>query len=1065
MPTKPATRRERVAVNPDDQNACTRDSCDPATGVHHVAVNPDDNNVCTTDSCDPATGVHHVAVNPDDHNACTADSCDPVTGVHHAAIPLDDADACTTDSCDPATGVRHVAVNPDDQNACTTDSCDPATGVHHVPLNPDDGDACTRDSCDIVTGVHHVAVSVDDANACTVDTCDPTTGVQHTPVNPDDHNVCTLDACDSATGVSHTVLSVDDGNACTLDACNPVSGVSHDPINPDDHNLCTTDSCDPGTGVHNLPVNVDDANACTVDTCDPATGPRHVAVNTDDQNVCTVDACDSVTGAISHTPLSVDDLNPCTTDACNPVSGITHTPVNVDDGVACTADSCDPLTGIVHTPVNSACDSDGRSCTVAVCNPSTGCSEVANDAACGNTNACPAARCLGATGAAGTGCGTALVDVNCGALQVCRATGCAPETPSDQVGNLVITEFSALDPEMVEIYNPGTSPVDLSGFVLSNLAGATADLRAVGDRDGTLKTPVTLAAKGQLFGVPNPPSGISPRAGAAFVYGPVGTSFALNDSGDVLSLYSRRGATLQDQVDFRQLAVGARVPVGPADFVAAPGFTTQVDPSALSALGNDVPTAWCTPFYPAGTSKHRVRDTAGAANGSCSGAVINEVLAHTSGGDDGRTFVELAGPGGAAVGGMSLEDVVANGSGAGARFADGDFGPGETDGEYTLPAGTRLPPGGYLVVADGVNSGAQGTAGSLVPGLVPGVDLIARDMDLQDGAASLQLLAANGSLLDVVGQDPLGTAFTASVAYNGFVLVEGTPAVGPEPYTSLGRNTASDDRANNRLDWIPSVATPGTENVSVHLWLGKPDASVAEAAQPNAYLSEKRQYTVSYNGSLKNPNWSAWELNASWKGPASRQDTFRTDSTLPSSIPQAALSDYSSSGYDRGHMCPSDDRDFDATDNSATFFLTNMVPQAPNNNQGPWEKLESYARCISLLGTNLYIVSGGLYEGPVVYTKPGTTVRVPSHTWKVMTVMGGLGLGPSDVTTNTRVIAVIMPNNDSLIARTSPWRNYRVTAREVENRTGLNFHRNVPQSIQDVIETRLDTDTTLCGGF
>jgi hypothetical protein len=40
-----------------------------------------------------------------------------------------------------------------------------------------------------------------------------------------------------------------------------------------------------------------------------------------------------------------------------------------------------------------------------------------------------------------------------------------------------------------------------------------------------------------------------------------------------------------------------------------------------------------------------------------------------------------------------------------------------------------------------------------------------------------------------------------------------------------------------------------------------------------------------------------------------------------------------------------------------------------------------------------------------------------------------------------------------------------VTAREVEQRTGLDFHSAVPQAIQDVIETTLDTSTTLCNGF
>lgn len=242
---------------------------------------------------------------------------------------------------------------------------------------------------------------------------------------------------------------------------------------------------------------------------------------------------------------------------------------------------------------------------------------------------------------------------------------------------------------------------------------------------------------------------------------------------------------------------------------------------------------------------------------------------------------------------------------------------------------------------------------------------------------------------------------------------------------------------------------------SVHLKLGLSDTSTTSTTNPNHYLSVKHQYVISYNGSRKTPNWSAWQLNSSWLGSTARQDTFRPDDTLPTSIPQAALSDYSGSGYDRGHMCPSGDRTLTVTDNSNTFYLSNMVPQAPNNNQGPWEQLESYSRSLVSSGKELYIVSGPIYSGTVKTI--GNNVAVPTSTWKVITVMPSTGLGPTNVTTSTRVIAVIMPNDDTKISRTADWHNYRVTARSIEQQTGINFMSDVAQSVQDVIETKVDT--------
>ena len=264
------------------------------------------------------------------------------------------------------------------------------------------------------------------------------------------------------------------------------------------------------------------------------------------------------------------------------------------------------------------------------------------------------------------------------------------------------------------------------------------------------------------------------------------------------------------------------------------------------------------------------------------------------------------------------------------------------------------------------------------------------------------------------------------------------------------------------LDSLPaeetgSQASAAGASISVHLKLGMPDGSTTSTSNPNRYLSVKPQYVISYNGSRKTPNWSAWQLNRSWMGSASRQDTFRSDNTLPASIPQATLSDYSGSGYDRGHMCPSADRTLSTSDNSSTFYLTNMIPQSANNNQGPWERLESYSRSLVTSGNKeLFILSGPIYSGTVTTIGSGQ-VAVPTSTWKVITVMDAPGQGPTNVTTSTRVIAVVMPNSDSKISKSADWHDYRVTARAIEQQTGLNFMADVSPGVQDVIETRVDT--------
>ncbi len=60
-------------------------------------------------------------------------------------------------------------------------------------------------------------------------------------------------------------------------------------------------------------------------------------------------------------------------------------------------------------------------------------------------------------------------------------------------------------------------------------------------------------------------------------------------------------------------------------------------------------------------------------------------------------------------------------------------------------------------------------------------------------------------------------------------------------------------------------------------------------------------YTLSYNETHEQANWVAYELTAEEvAGEVERKDAFRADPEVESG--SAALADYRSSGYDRGHL-------------------------------------------------------------------------------------------------------------------------------------------------------------------
>lgn len=248
-----------------------------------------------------------------------------------------------------------------------------------------------------------------------------------------------------------------------------------------------------------------------------------------------------------------------------------------------------------------------------------------------------------------------------------------------------------------------------------------------------------------------------------------------------------------------------------------------------------------------------------------------------------------------------------------------------------------------------------------------------------------------------------------------------------------------------------------------HLELGNPSNAVTSTTSPNNYLLSKSQYVLSYNNSRGTANWVAWHMSNAWKGSATRCDCFATDTQLPSTFFRASSTSFSGSGFDRGHMCPSEDRDGSSADNAATFLMSNMIPQAPNNNQITWNAFEGYCRNLLNQGNELYIVSGGYgnggtgSNGGVTTTLASGAIAVPSRVWKAVVVMPIGSNDLSRVSSATRVIAIDVPNTQT--ASSQPWHAYRTSVDAIEAQTGLDLFNLVSSEVQNSIEAQVDAVT------
>lgn len=278
--------------------------------------------------------------------------------------------------------------------------------------------------------------------------------------------------------------------------------------------------------------------------------------------------------------------------------------------------------------------------------------------------------------------------------------------------------------------------------------------------------------------------------------------------------------------------------------------------------------------------------------------------------------------------------------------------------------------------------------------------------------------------------------------------------------------TPGDDMLKADYVWsftVVDAGQPAPYAPSVHLTMGNPSNATNTLGNFNNYLMEKPTYSLSYNRDKGTPNWVSWHLDSSWYGSLARVDSFRPDPAVDPSWYRVQAFDYSNSGFDRGHMTPNADRDNQnrVPINQETFLMSNMVPQSPDNNQGPWANLEAYLRTLGDANNELYIVAGPVgmggsgSNGGTTNTVANGHVIVPAATWKVALVIPkDTGDDVSRVTCSTRTIAVLMPNIQGI--RGNDWHMYLTTVDNIEQQTGYNLFSNLPPAVQACIEAGTD---------
>jgi endonuclease G len=233
------------------------------------------------------------------------------------------------------------------------------------------------------------------------------------------------------------------------------------------------------------------------------------------------------------------------------------------------------------------------------------------------------------------------------------------------------------------------------------------------------------------------------------------------------------------------------------------------------------------------------------------------------------------------------------------------------------------------------------------------------------------------------------------------------------------------------ISLVPTSANAAQTECAMHYAFG--DAPEIVNLNMKKYARELcfSGFSVMHSGITRTPLWSAEHITPVSLEQArsmKRVDSFHEETRLPKNE-RAELSDYSKSGWDRGHQFPNGDAANTEIQHDS-FTLANIIPQDPNNNRNLWEGIESSVRTFTKENGHLYVITGPLFIGEDIKLLNGR-VMVPTKIYKIV------------YDQNRNQAAAYLANN-------SPGMNYEVISiAELEKISGINFFPRMKTSVKN----------------
>lgn len=225
-------------------------------------------------------------------------------------------------------------------------------------------------------------------------------------------------------------------------------------------------------------------------------------------------------------------------------------------------------------------------------------------------------------------------------------------------------------------------------------------------------------------------------------------------------------------------------------------------------------------------------------------------------------------------------------------------------------------------------------------------------------------------------------------------------------------------------------------------------------------------YALEWDNTKRHANWVAFTFDTTTSADnVKRTDAWSVDPKLPAEM-QVQESDHKNDGFDKGHLCASEDRVYLKEANEQTFYYSNMSPQLKDFNGGFWRKLETR---VQTWGRS---TADGVYDK--VYVTKGGTLNKLLKNFKGTTVNGGTPTTDANGFTIHglacpeyyymavlsqkddvfHAIAFLVPHKEGMTENPSSdeLKEYVVSVDKLEEETGIDFFCNLPDVLENEVE-------------